>query len=237
MSLGECSASSAPWLASGDATQPQPIVYAWGMSIKVIGAGFGRTGTLSLKQALETLGFAKCYHMVEVAQNLPHARVWLKASRGGAIDWPALFQGYQSTVDWPSCNFYLQQMAAFPEAKVLLSLRDPEDWYKSVMSTIYPNSIKALESGDEAARQRGRWAMDIIWNPVFGGRVDEPNHAMGVFQAHNEAVQRAVPNERLLIFEASQGWPPLCDFLSLPIPDQPYPHTNTTQEFQQATQR
>ena len=106
------------------------------MSIKVIGAGFGRTGTLSLKFALEKLGFDKCYHMMEVQLHPEHVQAWLEASRGTLPDWDRLFAGYQASVDWPSCNFWREQMRAFPEAKVILSRRDPEQWYASVMNTI-----------------------------------------------------------------------------------------------------
>ena len=204
------------------------------MTLKVIGAGFGRTGTLSLKTALETLGFNKCYHMFEVMQNPHHLAEWTKANQGESVDWPALFAGYQAAVDWPSCNFYRQQMAAFPDAKVLLSLRDPESWYKSIMNTIYPSTLAATEAEDERARLFGQWGMDIIWNRVFDNRMDEPQHVMDTFAAHNEAVQREVPADRLLVFEAKQGWEPLCAFLDVPVPDQPYPRTNTTEDFQSA---
>ena len=106
------------------------------MSIKVIGAGFGRTGTLSLKFALEKLGFDKCYHMMEVQMHPEHVQIWRDLNRGIAPDWQALFAGYQASVDWPSCNYWREQMTAFPEAKVLLSRRDPDKWYASVMNTI-----------------------------------------------------------------------------------------------------
>ena len=110
------------------------------MSIKVIGAGFGRTGTLSLKFALEKLGFDKCYHMMEVQMNPHHVQIWRDLAKGIAPDWHELFAGYQASVDWPSANFWREQMQAFPDAKVLLTRRDSEGWYKSVMNTIWPSS-------------------------------------------------------------------------------------------------
>src|SRR5690242_7699355 len=106
-------------------------------SLKVIGAGFGRTGTLSLKVALEELGFGPCYHMIEVFQYPEHAKLWEAATQGKPIDWDQIFANYQATVDWPGCTFYADLMARYPDAKVLLSVRDPETWYESVMSTIY----------------------------------------------------------------------------------------------------
>ena len=107
------------------------------MTIKVIGAGFGRTGTTSLKAALEMLGFDSCYHMQEVVKNPSHGREWLAAWEGRPVDWDTLFEGYQATVDWPGATFYKELMAHYPEAKVLLSVREPERWYDSSLETIY----------------------------------------------------------------------------------------------------
>ena len=107
------------------------------MPLKVIGAGFGRTGTLSLKVALEQLGFTKCYHMTEVFAKPDHVKLWDAAARGEPVDWEALFRGYQATVDWPGCNFYQEYIRLYPEAKVILTLRDPDRWYDSARQTIY----------------------------------------------------------------------------------------------------
>ncbi len=204
------------------------------MTLKVIGAGFGRTGTLSLKNALEMLGFDKCYHMLEVNQNPSHFKVWAEAHEGKPVDWDKLFEGYQAAVDWPSCNLWREQMAHYPDAKVLLSKRDPESWYKSVMATIYPSSTSLLDSDDPQARMFGQWAMDIIWQPIFDNRMDDPTHAMDVFERHNETVVKEVPKERLLVFEAKDGWAPLCEFLGVPVPEEDYPRVNATEDFQKA---
>ena len=123
------------------------------MGLKIIGAGFGRTGTLSLKNALEQLGFDKCYHMLEVFQNPGHHQRWLDIHHGGKADWDDLFQGYQASVDWPSCNFWREQMAYYPDAKVILSLRDADSWHKSVMNTIYPSSYESYAKAKAAAEQ------------------------------------------------------------------------------------
>jgi len=129
------------------------------MAIKVIGAGFGRNGTLSLKQALETLGFGKCYHMAEVFQHPEHVPVWRAAAHGKSVDWDAVFDGYQASVDWPSCSFWQEQMARYPDAKVVLSERDPERWYESVMNTIYPDPRPRL-AGDLRRASRGQGPRD-----------------------------------------------------------------------------
>ena len=203
------------------------------MALDVVGAGFGRTGTLSLKLALEKLGFDKCYHMMEVAQNPGHHETWAAAHRGDAVDWDALFQGYRAAVDWPSCNLWEAQAAHWPGSRVLLSTRDPERWYESVMNTIYPSTLQACEADNEVIRGLGRWAVEHIWDRVFDGRMDDRAHCIDVFLRHEAHVKKTVPDDRLLVFEASQGWQPLCRFLDRPVPDEPYPRVNTTEDFRQ----
>lgn len=202
------------------------------MTIEVIGAGFGRTGTMSLKLALEKLGFDKCYHMYELLQHPDHVGLWHQATRGEPVDWHGLFQGYRATVDWPSCNFWEAQLEQFPDARVVLSERDPERWYDSVMNTIYPGSLQRRESEDPADRAWADMAFELIWDGTFHGRIEDREHAIDVYLAHNEYVKSHAPADRLLVFEASQGWEPLCAFLGTPVPDEPYPRVNTTEEFQ-----
>ena len=199
------------------------------MGLEVIGAGFGRTGTLSLKLALEQLGFAQCYHMFEVMNHPEHVPLWRAAHRGEPTDWEALFAGYRAAVDWPSCNFWREQMAAFPDAKVVLSLRDPERWYTSVMNTIYPISLQFREQGGDQSKM----VFELIWDGIFAGRMDDKAFVIEQYLAHNQRVRETVPSERLLEFDPADGWQPLCAFLERPVPDEPYPRANTTEEFQQ----
>jgi len=201
------------------------------MSLEVIGAGFGRTGTLSLKLALEQLGFSQCYHMIEVFGRPEHIPLWAAAYRGESVDWHALFRGYRAAVDFPSCTLWREQLAAFPDARIILSTRDPERWYDSVMNTIYPSTIAAGKSDDPAQRSFGQWADEIIWQRLFAGRMEDRGHVLGVYNRHVEAVIDEAPADRLLVFEASQGWAPLCAFLGVPVPDTEYPRTNSTEEF------
>ncbi len=201
------------------------------MTIQVIGAGFGRTGTLSLKHALEQLGYDKCYHMEEVFEHPEHTSVWAAVNRNEAVDWEDLFEGYQASVDWPSCNYWRQQMQRYPDAKVILSSRDPESWYKSVMNTIYPTSLQVRDADDETTARLGAWLFEIIWNGVFDGRMDDKNHCINVFLEHEAAVKREVPAERLLVHQAREGWEPLCRFLGCGVPDEPYPRVNSTEDF------
>lgn len=206
------------------------------MALEVIGAGFGRTGTLSLKLALEKLGFDRCYHMMEVYRTPEHVELWSRAHRGEATDWDALFRGYRASVDWPSCNLWREQLEHFPEARVLLSLRDPERWYESVMNTIYRTTAEGLESDDPERRRAARWAQEIVWDRVFDGRMHDRRHVIDVFERHNRDVIDSVPADKLLVFEASQGWEPLCAFLGVEVPDEDYPRVNTTADFNQRRQ-
>ena len=185
--------------------------------MKVIGAGFGRTGTMSLKVALEELGFGLCYHMTEVFEHPEHADFWVAAGRGEPVDWDEVLGGYEAAVDWPACTFYEDLMEKYPDAKVLLSVRDPERWYKSTHNTIYELSVGIPDSplyrfgyafvglfvpGIFRIRRIGR---EVIWHSTFHGRFEDKNHAIGVFNRHNEEVSRRVPEEQLLVYEVGQG--------------------------------
>jgi hypothetical protein len=201
------------------------------MSIEVIGAGFGRTGTLSLKFALEKLSFDKCYHMMEVRNHPSHVELWRSAARGDFPDWPELFDGYQATVDWPSCNFWREQMEHYPDAKVILTLRDPESWYESVMNTIWNISKERKLVGKSADQETSSMAFEVIWDGIFDGRMDDKAYVIEKFESHNARVKKEVPKHKLLVFEASDGWRPLCDFLDRPLPNVEYPKVNSTAEF------
>ncbi len=199
------------------------------MSLRIIGAGFGRTGTLSLKLALEQLGFDKCYHMMEVRNHPEHVNTWRAAARGELVDWPKLFQGYQAAVDWPSCNFWREQMQAFPEAKVILTLRNSESWYESVMKTIWQVSKERRAKGANEASSL--MVFELIWDGIFNGRMSDKDYVIAQYEKHNQRVIDEVPKEKLLVFEAKEGWPSLCEFLDCSIPETGYPNVNTTKEF------
>jgi hypothetical protein len=203
------------------------------VAIKVIGAGFGRTGTLSLKMALEKLGFDKCYHMMEVQLNPEHVQVWRDLAKGIQPDWHKLFEGYQASVDWPSCNFWREQMQAFPEAKVLLSHRDPDKWYASVMNTIWLASQANAKRDDPAAKAGSGLAYEVIWDAIFDRRMDDKAHVIERYLAHNQQVIDEVPPEQLLVYEPGDGWAPICEFLDVPVPEEDYPRVNTTEEFKE----
>ncbi len=204
------------------------------MALKVVGAGFGRTGTLSLKNALEKLGFGPCYHMFEVIERPDHIALWHRLAFGGSIDWDLLFKDYQSTVDWPAARYWREIAAHYPEAKVLLSLRDPESWYRSVTDTIYQGlKMPVTDSVPPLRRQQMEMARKVVLEDTFGGRFEDKAHAIEVYNQHNQEVQRAIAAQRLLVFDAKQGWEPLCRFLDVPVPGEPFPHLNDTASIQE----
>jgi len=204
------------------------------MTLSVIGAGFGRTGTLSIKMALEQLGVGRCYHMVEVFDNPQHIALWRAAAEGRPVDWDALFAGYGAAVDWPACHFWRQLTDCFPDAKVLLTVRDAERWYQSAHDTIYQAMIGSLPIDDPVARSQREMAAKIVLEDTFGGRFEDRAHAIAVYERHNAEVRRAVPPERLLVYELGQGWEPLCRFLGKPVPAEPFPKVNSRDDFRAA---
>ncbi len=204
-----------------------------GRGLRVIGAGFGRTGTMSLKVALEQLGLGPSYHMTELVHNPSHPEQWAAAGRREPIDWHQLYRRYRSTVDWPGCLFYRELADSFPQAKVILTVRDPDRWYDSVLNTLF--SLKTatdsyLATQPEASRPV-IFYNSRIWDEVFGGRFADRAHAIEVYRRHNAEVRATVPADRLLVYQVSQGWQPLCEFLQLPVPDQAFPHLNDRQAF------
>ncbi len=199
------------------------------MTLQVIGAGFGRTGTLSLKLALEQLGFNPCHHMMEVFGKPDHIALWQDAADGKDVNWDTVFAGYQAAVDWPVCNFWQALAEKYPDAKFILSRRDPEKWYASAMNTIFRGMIGAGDKQDDAHM---KMVCTLIRDNTFGGDLTDKENAIRVFEAHNQSVIDTLPQERLLVFEAAEGWAPLCDFLDVAVPDAPYPQTNSTEEFQ-----
>ena len=212
------------------------------MALKVIGAGFGRTGTTSLKAALERLGFDKCYHMFEFMAHPEHAKHWDAASKGKPVDWDALFEGYASTLDWPGCSYYKELMQRYPDAKVLLTVRDPERWYESASKTIF-NTPRGLGPLLRLLFTNIRQVRSIfvvrrlLSKNTFGGKEKDKAHAIRVFEAHIEEVKRTVPSEKLLVYNVKEGWEPLCAFLDVSVPAEPFPHLNDAGSFQERMKR
>ncbi|MFD3741884.1 sulfotransferase family protein [Streptomyces sp. NPDC058629] len=213
----------------------------------VIGAGLGRTGTASLQTALETLGYGPCYHWKTLLEH-----PWREAHWHAALDdmasnhtprWGEIFQGFRAAVDWPTAAFWRELSEAFPDAKVILTARDPEDWYESFAQTIsitigatqpLPATRAAIAEhyGLTADVPRGsHLAHPVIAQHMFGGRPHDREHVLNVYRNHVRDVVDRLPAERLLVLDPAQGWAPLCDFLKVPVPELPYPHVNLRNDF------
>lgn len=211
------------------------------MSIKVIGAGFGRTGTKSLQVALKQLGFGPCYHMETLIRNPVDVVYWQAAKRGDAR-WDTLFANFQSVVDFPGCLFVGELYQHYPGSKVILTVRDPEDWYRSVRATIYnaaPNISTKLKFAlvslsSRSARDSIRlflFAHKLIWKEYFQGRFLDKSFAIERYHQHIERILHLIPAEDLLVFDVKDGWRPLCAFLQVPVPDQSFPQLNRRDTF------
>ena len=201
--------------------------------MQVIGSGFGRTGTMSTKHALNQLGFGPCYHMEEVYRRPSHARRWVDVAEGRPVDWRALFAGYGATVDYPASVVWEDILAAFPEAKVLHTVRDADAWYESTATTIarahdfiagWLRRIPLVERPFQVSKL-------LVWDGLFDGRFDDRAHAIGVYEAWTDHVRATVPADRLLVFDVAEGWEPLCRFLGVPVPDRPFPRVNDRAEM------
>jgi hypothetical protein len=211
--------------------------------MRLIGAGLPRTGTLTQKLALEQLGLGPCYHWVNVIADLDQVGLWDRALDGEAV-WDEVFAGHESTVDWPGGYFYRELIDVYPQAKVLLSVRDPESWERSFRETIwtmsYGSSLMPLLAHARAEvdpRFQSYLALvdRMFWGPqgTFADGNAEPAQLIEQMQRHHEQVKAAVPPERLLVWEVGEGWEPLCEFLDVPVPDGPLPHANDRGEFVQ----
>jgi hypothetical protein len=200
------------------------------MPLEIIGPGFGRTGTNSLKLALEHLGYGPCHHMFEVRDNPELLPAWEMAARGEAVDWDKVFAHYRSQVDWPGARYWRELAAHFPEAKVILTVRDPDGWFDSVQATIAPFLAARGKHASAHVNAIAEMAQRTI-APIFDDRISDRDSAIRVFQKHIANVQSAISADRLLTFHVRDGWQPLCEFLAVKVPDIPFPNTNSSKQF------
>jgi hypothetical protein len=196
------------------------------VTIRVVGAGLGRTGTTSLKAALEQLLAGPCHHMFEVAMNPDQVPRWAAAARGEAVDWDDLLAGYEAVVDWPGVAFWRELIDQYPDALVLLSVRDPESWYQSASSTIF--RIHDMEAREE--NPFTDFVLTLFENR-FTTDLDDQDAVLARFEAHYAAVRATVPAERLLEWSPADGWAPICERLGLPVPAEPFPRLNTREDW------
>jgi Sulfotransferase domain len=208
------------------------------MALKIVGAGFGRTGTLSLKNALEKIGFGPCYHMMEVFPRPDHVAMWHRLAFGNPIDWDLMFRDFRAAVDWPSARWWREIAAHFADAKVLLSVRDPEAWYKSMSETIYqPMKYPAPAHAPDLVQMQNEMVRKAILAETFDNRFEDKAHAIEVFNRHNQEVRDTIEPKRLLVFDVREGWGPLCRFLEVPVPSEPFPRLNDTASTQAMIKR
>ena len=198
--------------------------------MKLIGAGLGRTGTASLKKALEILLDGPCYHMLEVMERPQDVAVWRAALRGQQPDWPEFLKDYRASVDWPGTPFWQSLAHAFPQAPILLSTRESaEVWWQSASRTVF--AAGHLPAAEGSAREERLAMLKEMWDRTLTPDWDQPDAAMQAYELHNQSVRQLAPPQRLIEWQPGQGWEPLCRALDLPVPDQPFPHLNTTDDF------
>jgi hypothetical protein len=194
--------------------------------MEVIGAGLSRTGTYSLKLALEQLGFGLCYHMSELAGRPAASRHWLAAARGEEVAWDDMFAGYRSAVDLPTSAFCTDLAWRYPKARVVLTVRDEQEWYESVQATIFADAAAAADRTHELTA-----LMRELCARLFGGDVGDRRAVTSGYVRHNAAIRSAIPRERLLVYSVAEGWGPLCRFLGVPVPRGRFPHKNARSDF------
>lgn len=196
------------------------------MGLQVVGSGFGRTGTHSLKIALEKLLGAPCYHMVEVFRHPEHVPAWHRAANGDMPDWNDLLDGYASAVDWPSAAYWRELAEAYPDALILHSTRDPESWWASASHTIF-QGIPNME------KESPEWfaMVKAMLDGSFTSDLSDKDACIAAFERHNRSVLETAPKDRLIVWQAGEGWEPICVALGVPVPDEPFPRTNTKEEF------
>ena len=191
------------------------------MPLSVIGVGYPRTATLSLKLALEQLGFGPCHHMSELFKHVERWDQWIRATAGEHVDWEEMFDGYKSTADAPGCFFFKQLLAYYPEAKFILTIRPSDSWYASASETVLSNLVVARVSGTPAERFLRGTFLDR-----YEGRHADKTYMIDAYEAHNAEVRRVVPKERLLVNSPGDGWESICDFLRVSVPTTSYPRVN-----------
>ena len=193
----------------------------------LIGAAFPRTGTMSVKTALERLGVGRCYHMHEVSLNPEHVEVWNAVHDGRMPDWRTFLSGYAATLDVPACLYWKELAETFPNAKVLFLRRDPEGWYESMLATTYQVVTGSKGQTEPPLAMVKR----VLFEGYFEGRFEDRDHAIATYLRYCDEVRQCVSADRLLEYEVSQGWRPLCDLLKCPVPEEPFPRTNTRDSF------
>jgi Sulfotransferase domain len=202
------------------------------MALSVIGSGFGRTGTKSLKEALEQLGFAPCHHMHEIVAHPEQVAHWQAIAAGQPVNWNDVFAGYKSQVDWPGAHVWRELAAAFPDAKVVHTLRPADTWWNSYSKTIgkLMNTYKQIPLPPHITAIMDAWNK-MVGDTVFSGRPTDRDICIAAYNRNTQQVRDAIPAHRLLVFDIAEGWEPLCKFLGVAVPPTAFPHHNLRADF------
>lgn len=200
--------------------------------LNLINTGLGRTGTTSLKAALDRLGLGPSFHMFDIVGDTPRLQQWERiVCDGGSPDWAAVFDGYRAAVDGPCALYYRQLREAFPDARMILTVRDAESWYRSTHDTLYQFALRSTAAPPPPGSPQARLfriTSTMVWDGLFGGRFGDKDHAIDVYHRHNEEVVRTLGEENVLVYDVRQGWEPLCAFLGAEVPPEEFPRTNDT---------
>lgn len=211
------------------------------MALEVVGAGWGRTGTESLKKALEILGYNKCYHMYELIKDQSRFPYWMELSEKHSTDYEKLFDGYKAAVDAPACHYYQEIMAYYPEAKIILTVRDGNAWYESAVKTILfppPLLVRGLIRlmsfvlpPMKNVPKGLKWIDETIRKGFWHNKMSDKSYMINLFEEWNKQVIKTVAEDKLLVFSVKEGWAPLCKFLNKEIPSLDFPHANDSKDF------
>jgi hypothetical protein len=169
--------------------------------------------------------------MFEVRDNPAKLPDWEALARGECVDWDKVFSGYRCQVDWPGARYWRELAKHFPEARVILTVRDPDDWFDSVQKTIVPFLSARGKHPAPHVNAIAEMGYELVNRQVFHERMSDRRHATRVFKDHIAEVQSKIAPERLLTFDLRAGWDPLCEFLGVDRPDTPFPKSNSSKQF------
>lgn len=206
------------------------------MALKVIGTGLPRTGTASLKGALQLLGYQQTYHMDNLLNNPAMVKYWVELFDTGKTDFDVLFDGFTASTDFPGFFAYKALLKKYPESKFILTTRDLDSWYDSIHKTVFQavTSFFAKETPTDSMRRvEGVFQLldRYLFGQFFNGTFTDKEKTLSIVKAYLQEVKQNIPDGQMLVYEISEGWEPLCDFLDLPVPDLEFPYKNKREDF------
>jgi len=206
------------------------------MALKVIGTGLPRTGTASLKGALQLLGYQQTYHMDNLLNNPSQVHYWVELFDTGSTDYDALFEGFAASTDFPGFFAYKALLKQYPDSKFILTTRDPDIWYESIKNTVYQAVTAFFQKDtptDSMRRVEGVFQLldRYLFGQFFKGTFLDKEKTLSLVNAYLDEINAIIPADKMLIYEISEGWQPLCDFLELRVPEIEFPYKNKREDF------